>query len=178
MKHFIRIATIALTLSVGSVFVAGIPTQAAPTEAEAAHQVNEQTRVAMVEALNDERRSEAQYQAVLDKFGEVRPFVNIIQAERRHQAMLLELFEKYKVTVPANKPPKETAPSTLRAACEAGVHSEKENIALYNKFLKEVKEPDIHAVFIQLRDASKLHHLPAFERCAAGRGQGRGRGRG
>jgi rubrerythrin len=91
--------------------------------------------------------------------------------------MLLALFKKYNVAVPANELPAEIAPATLRAACEAGVRSEKENIALYDKFLKDVKEPDIRRVFTALRDASQLNHVPAFERCAAGRGQGRGQGR-
>jgi hypothetical protein len=174
MKRFIQVVAVAIALSIGGAlfFAANISAQAQP-----APQVNEHTREAMTVLLNDERRSEAQYAAVIEKFGEVRPFVNIIRAERRHQAMLLELFKKYNVAVPANALPEETAPATLRAACEAGVRSEKENIALYDKFLQDVKEPDIRRVFTALRDASRLNHLPAFERCAAGRGQGRGQGR-
>ena len=38
-------------------------------------------------ALDDEYRAEAIYDAVMQKFGEVRPFINIIEAERRHAAM-------------------------------------------------------------------------------------------
>ena len=35
-------------------------------------------------ALEDEYRAEAMYEAVIEDFGEVRPFINIIEAERRH----------------------------------------------------------------------------------------------
>lgn len=182
MKRLLQIATLTIALSIGSalLFAGYTSSKAAPTEAgaEAAPQFNEKTLEAMVEALNDGRRSEAQYQAVMEKFGEVRPFLNIAQAERRHQAMLLELFEKYKIEVPENNFPEEIAPATVRAACEAGVHSEKENVALYDKFLKDMKEPDIRVVFTKLRDASEFHHLPAFERCATGKGKVDGKGKG
>ncbi len=179
MKRLIQIAAFSILLSFGSalLFSTRIPAQAAPAGAKSAHQLDEQTRRAMIETLEDERRSEAQYQAVIDKFGEVRPFINIVKAERRHQAMLLELFAKYNVEIPGNEIPEQTSPATVREACEAAVRAEKDNIAIYDKFLKDVKEPDIHQVFTMLRDASKLNHLPAFERCAAGRGQGRGHGR-
>ena len=34
----------------------------------------------LLEALDDERKAEATYAAVIEKFGEVRPFINIIDA--------------------------------------------------------------------------------------------------
>ena len=37
-------------------------------------------------ALDDEYRAEATYAAVIETFGEVRPFIRIIDAERRHAA--------------------------------------------------------------------------------------------
>ncbi|MGB7250036.1 MAG: hypothetical protein WBC73_13945, partial [Phormidesmis sp.] len=55
----------------------------ATTPAIASEIPNERTQQAMVEAINDEYRARALYGAVLEKFGEVRPFSNIVQAENR-----------------------------------------------------------------------------------------------
>lgn len=41
------------------------------------------------EALEDERKAEATYMAVIEKFGPIRPFINIVFAENRH-AMAVE----------------------------------------------------------------------------------------
>ena len=62
--------------------------------------LDERTVNALISALEDERRAEATYEAVLKKYAGARPFANIIEAERRHQSALLQLFAKYGVAVP------------------------------------------------------------------------------
>lgn len=47
---------------------------------------NAATVAAMAEALDDEYKAIATYESVLDAFGPVRPFANIVEAERRHAA--------------------------------------------------------------------------------------------
>ena len=42
----------------------------------------------LLDALDDERKAEASYAVVIDKFGPVRPFSNIIEAEQRHASAL------------------------------------------------------------------------------------------
>lgn len=131
---------------------------------------------ALVSALEDERRAEATYQAVLNKHADARPFLNIIEAERRHQSFLLPLFEKYGVAVPKNEfdPANIPTPDSITEACKAGATAENENIAIYDGFLGFVKEQDIREVFKLLQSASRENHLPAFTRCAEGRmGPGR-----
>lgn len=158
---------------------AGFPTETVPAP-NVRTKLDEKTRQALLEALADERRAQAVYRAVLNKFGEVRPFVNIVEAERRHEAMLLPLFEKYALEIPQNEfdaAKTQEVPATLAEACRAAIKGEEENIALYDKFFGFVKEPDIRQVFRYLQSASKDNHLPAFTRCAAGTGTGRGRGR-
>jgi rubrerythrin len=139
--------------------------------------LDERTRNALLDALADERRAQASYEAVVEKFGEVRPFINIVNAERRHESFLLPLFEKYSMKVPENEYTNDKAQvsGTLGEACQSGVAGEKANIEMYDKFLEFVKETDIRQTFTYLRDASKDNHLPAFERCG---GQGGGKGRG
>lgn len=56
--------------------------------------VDEKTIEALRDALDDEYKARATYQSVIDKFGPVRPFVNIIEAEERHASALLRLFER------------------------------------------------------------------------------------
>ena len=142
--------------------------------------LDEKTEKALLAALADERRAQATYEAVLEKFPDARPFSNIVNAEKRHESFLLPLFEKYSVKVPENEFTKEKAqvPATVADACQSAVAGEKENIALYDGFLEFVKEQDIRKVFIHLRDASKNNHLPAFERCGGEGERGIGRGRG
>jgi hypothetical protein len=41
------------------------------------------------DALDDEYKAEATYAAVITRFGPVRPFINIVEAERRHAGALI-----------------------------------------------------------------------------------------
>ena len=128
---------------------------------------------ALGSALQDERHAEAFYSAVMAKFGDARPFSNIIEAERQHEAMLIGLYETYGVAVPENgyatgvliAP---AAPETLADACKIGVEAEIANRDLYdgNLLPAVAAYPDITLVMQRLRDASEENHLPAFQRCA------------
>jgi hypothetical protein len=116
--------------------------------------------------LNDEFKAEAIYQKVLGKFGDVRPFSNIINAEQKHSDSLIQLYEKYGLTVPENDWYDKVAEyNSVQEACEAGVMAEIENIELYEELFSKVNNQDITAVFTSLRDASRDKHLPAFEKC-------------
>ena len=141
-------------------------------------------RAALEMALDDEYKAEATYAAVLKKFPEARPFVNIIEAERRHADMVVVHYQAYGMTVPANPYLGQTsAPDTLLAACQLGRDAEIENIALYDRIIPTVQNPAIKQTLTQLQWASRERHLPAFKRCIdrggiMGGGQGRGMGRG
>jgi hypothetical protein len=125
------------------------------------------------DALQDERHAESFYEQVIAKFGEVRPFSNIINSEQRHSSGVIALMSQYGVAVPEN--PYETgamakpeAPATLAEACKVGVEAEIANRDLYDvQLLPKVKDyPDIARVLTALRDASDQKHLPAFQRCS------------
>lgn len=135
-----------------------------------AAQLDEQTQQALIDAINDEYMARATYQKVIDQFGPIRPFTNIIKAEETHIQYLLPLFEKYGVAVPEdNWSDKVPSFGSVQEALEAGIQAEITNAGMYDEFFKTVKEEDILAVFTFLRDASQDKHLPAFER-ATGRG--------
>ncbi len=121
----------------------------------------------LIEAINDEFKARATYQLVISRFGEIRPFINIVEAEGRHIDALLPLFEKYAITVPEdNWASQIETPLSVFDACRFGVEAEIENAAMYDRLLDSTKDyPDVHNVLKQLRRASKENHLPAFQRC-------------
>jgi len=135
----------------------------------------------LIEAINDEYKARATYRKVINKFGEIRPFINIVEAESRHIEALLPLFEKYGITVPEdNLALNIEAPQTIMEACQIGVEAEVENAEMYDRLLELIVDyPDVQHVLVQLQRASAENHLPAFQRCverAGGKGQGAGRG--
>jgi hypothetical protein len=133
--------------------------------AQAPQPLSNETSAALVMAINDEYKARATYQAVLDKFGSVAPFSNIVQSEATHIAALERLFNTYGLPIPPDTYAGNVqAPATLKDAAQVGVEAEKANVAMYDGFLTFVKEPDIVAVFTQLRSASQVKHLPAFEK--------------
>ena len=131
----------------------------------------------LIEAINDEYKARATYRQVINKFGEIRPFINIADAESRHIEALLPLFEKYGVTVPEdNWASSIEAPQSILEACQVGVEAEIENAEMYDRLLElTVDYPDVQLVLTQLQRASTENHLPAFQRCVE-RGGSKGQG--
>ncbi len=131
------------------------------------------------EALYDEYDAWTTYDQALADFGHVRPFVNIRNAETRHIEALAGLFARYSLPLPANPwPGRVPRYASVRAACEAGVAAEIANGAMYERLFGKTQRADILAVLRNLQQASQQRHLPAFQRCAQGRGGGQGRGSG
>lgn len=134
-------------------------------------------KTVLVEALDDERKAEATYRAVIEKFGEVRPFINIIEAERRHSAAIERQMIRLGFAIPANQwQGKGMAPATLAEACSMAITAEVENIALYDRLLPAIADESVRHVLQNLQDASRDNHLPAFRRCLERENGGDGSG--
>ena len=117
-------------------------------------------------AIEDEYAAQAEYEAIMDSYGTVRPFANISKAEARHINELLPLFDTYGVAVPENDAASRVAvPGSLAECYATGVDAEVKNIAMYESFLQEDLPDDVRAVFESLQTASEKH-LNAFERNA------------
>ncbi len=153
----------------------------------------ESTLDALAKALEDERKSEAMYMAVMKVHGERRPFSMIVNAERNHQRALITQFERLGVEVPQSPTFEFEVPETFEGACEMAAQSEIDNASLYDEIEAAVSDPQILRVFSRLRSASENCHLPAFQRAAGGdatggcagdcgqvkgKGQGKGQGQG
>ena len=130
--------------------------------------VDAETADALREGLDDEYKARATYRKVIELFGPVRPFVNIVEAEERHIRALLTQFERLGIEPPADAwRGRVTAPRTLRDACAAAVQAEIDNAALYQRLMSKAKDARARAVMERLQEASQERHLPAFRRCLA-----------
>jgi len=127
------------------------------------------TLEAMTLAIQDEYHAEFTYMKVLDTFGDVQPFYNILFAEQRHSEAIAKLFSNHGLEVPVSNWNVGNVPvfGALTEACAAGVAAELANIALYDELLTLDLPQDVRNVFTNLRAASLENHLPAFQTCCA-----------
>ncbi|MGD8361031.1 MAG: DUF2202 domain-containing protein [Gemmatimonadota bacterium] len=123
---------------------------------------------AMEVAIQDEYKAELVYLQVMEDFGSVPPFSNIVFAEERHSEALARLFQARGVDVPESKwdPSQIPSFSSLSEACRAGVTAEIENAEIYQGYLDLDLPADVRQVFESNQAASLERHLPAFERCS------------
>jgi hypothetical protein len=117
--------------------------------------------------LQDEYHAQTVYQGVLNDFGSIRPFVNIVSAEARHAQAISQLFATRRLDVPPSAWTVASVPhfTTVPAACAAAATAEVENIALYDRYLALDLPADVRTVFTNNRAASATAHLPAFNGC-------------
>ncbi|MBS0015495.1 MAG: DUF2202 domain-containing protein [Arthrospira sp. SH-MAG29] len=122
---------------------------------------------ALCEAIQDEYKACATYRLIIQKFGPIRPFVNIIEAEKRHIHALMPLFIRYNIPIPEDDwETRIIPPNSVEEACEEGVKAEIENGEMYQRLLKTTSNYwDVQNVFLNLQRASQENHLPAFKRC-------------
>lgn len=105
------------------------------------------------------------YMKVIEKFGEVAPFTNIIMSKQRNFISFISMMQKYGVAPPINDwAAKAEIPNTLDKCCELGMNVETANIALYEHLLSYTAEyPDITDIFFRIQAASYNNHLRAFK---------------
>ena len=122
--------------------------------------------IALEEAINDEYNAFNIYTKVIEDFGEVRPFSNIVNAEQQHINELKSIYLKYSLEFPSNPQKEGPAFDSVVLACEAAEQAEIYNVAIYDRLFSQVDNQDIIMIFEALRYASQEKHLPAFQRCS------------
>jgi hypothetical protein len=129
--------------------------------------LNADVKIALNEAIQDEYKAMLFYQKTIDKFGQVMPYINIVDAEVKHQESLAKLFQNYGLAVPTSqwKDSEITTFSSVQASCANCYQAEIDNIALYDKYLSLDLPNDVRKVFENNRAASLNKHLPAFANC-------------
>jgi hypothetical protein len=123
---------------------------------------------ALDRTLQDEYHAESTYLGVLADFGDVRPFANVVYAERRHSESIARLYENHGLAVPQSHWTVDNAPRfvSVAEACGAAVTAEQDNVALYDMYLTLDLPRDVANVFANNRRASLERHLPAFQACS------------
>ena len=113
-------------------------------------------------SIQDEYLARAEYELIMDEYGEMRPFSNIIRAEEKHIGEVRDLMNTHGVDVPADTAKEHVVlPADLKKALETGVQAEIDNIAMYDHFLSMDLPDDVRSVFESLKSASE-NHLRAF----------------
>ncbi|MBL3520758.1 DUF2202 domain-containing protein [Arcobacter lanthieri] len=118
-------------------------------------------------AVYDEFEAYETYSKIIEKFGNISPFINIKEAEAVHYSVLIQLMQKYNIEVPINDFSTTIIdiPNTIIECCELGVAEEINNISMYNNLLSFAVDSDIIDVLFKLQAASYNNHLPAFRNC-------------
>lgn len=120
-------------------------------------------------AIEDEYLARAEYIAIMDTYGTIRPFSSIEKAEESHIDFIKDVCLKRNISVPPDEGSEHAVtPPTLRSAFETGIQAEIDNIAMYERFLKEnalaeKENEDVKKLFQNLKQASE-NHLRTFRR--------------
>jgi len=109
----------------------------------------------------------ASYQAVIDLYGPVEPYMTIKAGEERHIDALIRQLNRLGYEAPENPYLGEIeAPADLQTAAEAWAVGEVANVEMYDDLLELVDDGNIERVLTNLRRASLESHLPLFELAA------------
>jgi len=134
--------------------------------------LSEEAQNALLEALTGpegEYAAYAMYTAVIEKYGELEPYVSIRKAEAKHIEALKRQLGRYGVDYPAENPylGRVGAPESLEDAAQAWAEGEVANVAMYDRLMEAVQDyPNLVQVMGRLRAASQERHLPAFSLAA------------
>ena len=152
-----------------------LPAAYALTTPAAPASVNTNAEKAAWEALmspEGEYANYAAYDAVIQKFGQLEPYVSVARAEQNHIQALSRQLQRYGVAVPANPYLGQIpAPATLKAAAQLEADAEVANAAMYDKLMSMANgDAQLQRVFTNLQRASRDMHLVLFNKAAAGNG--------
>lgn len=160
MKKFYKFGiSLVLIVSVAFAF--------SPALAQGPDALPEVIQKAMIAGIMDEFNAYNTYQAIMNQFGQIRPFINIQGAEQNHINAWKVLFDRYGVAVPEVPPVPSISFNSLTEACAAAAAAEGANATLYDQMQSTFQGyPDMLRVVGALRSVSLSKHLPAFLRCA------------
>lgn len=122
---------------------------------------------ALTITLLDEYAARDAYDDIIEQLGQVRPFINLTEAESTHALALESLFNRYGLELPEAHEVEIPEYETVAEACSDAYELEVANVDLYDTYLPLVSDyPDITLVMTTLRDASLDKHMPALAGCS------------
>lgn len=164
MNHKTLLGAVLLTMVSGALFAADADFGALGAKNKTGLSLEEM----LTYAIQDEHLARAEYETIIERYGDLGPFTNIVRAEERHIRRLRETFAVYGLTVPRDTSNNwVVAQVDLKSALETGVQTEIDNIAMYRAFLGSAAATPVPAevrqLFERLAVASE-NHLRAFSR--------------
>jgi rubrerythrin len=119
-------------------------------------------KAALDVVLSDEFKARAEYEAIVEAFGNESPYVQLINAETNHVNALTRIYTAFGFAVPAdNGDDFAVLPSSLESSYQIGIDAETANIALYEGYLKTDLPSSVERIFENLQRASE-NHLAIF----------------
>ena len=153
---------IASIVSIGGIAYASVGFGSAGALADTEYTLEEM----LIYALQDEYAEQANCQAVIDAYGEQVPFTNMVRSVENHINRLTQLFTTYGYALPG-KEVEVSLEDSIQKIYDSEITREENNIAMYEKFLKEELPADVQQVFGSLQRASE-RHLEVFQKALDG----------
>lgn len=119
------------------------------------------------EIIQNRFRSLYTFQRVIQTLGNLAPFAEAARDEAENAEKVRNLFEAFDLNAPQSLWSLSNVPSfeSLEEACAAGVKSEQESIAFFDRLLADDLPPVVDNVIQDLRNTAANKHLPAFQQC-------------
>ena len=119
---------------------------------------------ALDSALRSKFKTCALYRMVLQAFGPVQPFKDLLKIEEKYRLVLTGLARRYDRTLPVDEWEGQIAiPVSFVEACEEAIQLERENDRLYTALLDRMEEPALSRVITRMRNVSQISHQPSFK---------------
>jgi hypothetical protein len=105
----------------------------------------------------------ALYRMVLQAFGPVQPFKDLLKLEEKYQMVLTGLARRYNYPLPADEWEGQVEiPVSFVEACEEAIQLELENDGLYISLMQDGLDPALQRVLLRMRNVSLSSHQPSF----------------
>lgn len=119
------------------------------------------------DAYNTELTMLSRYYDTVNQFGLYGPYSAIIESEQVQLRLLQELAQKYKVTLPTDRPEKIKLAAYAGAACVDNIRAENEKIIRYKTMILPRSEeyPEVFKIFNFSLNLAERGHLKVLQRC-------------
>jgi len=126
--------------------------------------MNEFVLKALDSALRSKFRTSALYRMVLQAFGPVQPFKDLLKIEEKYKMILTGLARRYDRALPTDEWEGQIAiPVSFVEACEEAIQLERENDRLYTALLDQIDDPALCRVLMRMRNVTQVSHQPSFK---------------
>ncbi len=124
-----------------------------------------QALAALSEALRCVYRVRATYEAALDRFGDVEPFVHLAESGQRQIDALRQLYQRKRVEPPSDRWTGQVElPQTLERASNEAIDAETETANTCERLLDQVEDPVVRMILSRLEEATRYQRLPLLRR--------------